>query len=74
MISEGLAHGFEKEEFEQRTLKAQRLMRLGEIDSLLLTTEPKFAFLRVSNAILAKPYKAMVSCGSFGRKTDCRNS
>ena len=40
MISEGLAHGFEKEEFEQRTLKAQRLMRLGEIDSLLLTTEP----------------------------------
>ena len=44
MISEGLAHGFEKEEFEQRTLKAQRLMRLGEIDSLLLTTEPEVRY------------------------------
>ena len=44
MIPERLAHGFEKEEFETRTLKAQRLMRLGEMDSLLLTTEPEVRY------------------------------
>ena len=44
MIPERLAHGFEKDEFETRTLKAQRLMRLGEMDSLLLTTEPEVRY------------------------------
>jgi len=44
VIPERLAHGFEKEEFETRTLKAQRLMRLGEMDSLLLTTEPEVRY------------------------------
>ena len=44
MIPERLAPGFEKEEFETRTLKAQRLMRLGEMDSLLLTTEPEVRY------------------------------
>ena len=44
MIPERLAHGFEKDEFEKRTLKAQRLMRLGEMDSLLLTTEPEVRY------------------------------
>ena len=44
MISERPAHGFAKQEFEKRTLKAQRLMRLGEIDSLLLTTEPEVRY------------------------------
>ena len=44
MIPERLAHGFEKEEFETRTLKAQRLMRLEEMDSLLLTTEPEVRY------------------------------
>ena len=44
MIPERLSHGFEKEEFETRTLKAQRLMRLGKMDSLLLTTEPEVRY------------------------------
>ena len=44
MIFESPAHGFNKEEFEKRTLKAQRLMRSGEIDCLLLTTEPEFRY------------------------------
>ena len=44
MIFESPAHGFKKEEFEKRTLKAQRLMRSGEIDCLLLTTEPEFRY------------------------------
>ena len=44
MIFESPAHGFNKEEFEKRTLKAQRLMRLGEMDSLLLTTEPEVRY------------------------------
>ena len=37
-------YGFKTEEFEERTLRAQRLMWQQEIDALLLTTEPEFRY------------------------------
>ena len=39
-----IQRGFEQSEFEQRTIRAQVAMRAGQLDALLLTTEPEVRY------------------------------
>ena len=44
MTSSPPIRGFTKSEFENRTIKAQRLMTEKKIDAILLTTEPNVRY------------------------------